>query len=157
MNGTAASESTLLMTVGLPNRPLMRRQRRLGAHDAALAFEAFEQRGLLAADIGAGADAHLEVEGVCRAARRAAPSSRPRARSSIAASIAAIGMRIFGADVDEALGRADGEAGDGHAFDQDEGIAFHDHAVGEGAAVALVGIADDVFLRRRRVARPSST
>ena len=37
---------------------------------AALALEAFEQRGLLAADIGAGADAHLEVEGVARAARR---------------------------------------------------------------------------------------
>ena len=36
-----------------------------------------------------------------------------------------------------------------HAFDEDEGIALHDHAVGEGAAVAFVGIADDVFLRRR--------
>ena len=54
-------------------------------------------------------------------------------------------VRIFGADVDEALGRADRDAGDGHAFDQDERIAFHDHAVGEGAAVAFVGIADDVF------------
>ena len=39
------------------------------------------------------------------------------------------------------------EGGDGHAFDEREGIAFHDHAVGEGPAVALVGIADDVFLR----------
>jgi hypothetical protein len=40
----------------------MRRQRRLGAHDAALAFEAFQQRGLLAADVGAGADRALEIE-----------------------------------------------------------------------------------------------
>ena len=40
----------------------------------------------------------------------------------------------------------DRDAGDGHAFDEDERIAFHDHAVGERAAVALVGIADDVFL-----------
>ena len=40
----------------------MRRQRRLGAHLPALALEALEQRGLLAADIGAGADAHLDVE-----------------------------------------------------------------------------------------------
>ena len=54
-------------------------------------------------------------------------------------------MRIFGADVDVALGRADGDAGNGHAFDQDERIAFHDHAIGERAAVAFVGIADDVF------------
>ena len=41
MIGTAASDSTLLITVGRPNRPLMRRQRRLGAHQAALAFQAF--------------------------------------------------------------------------------------------------------------------
>ena len=57
-------------------------------------------------------------------------------------------MRIFGADIDVALGGADRDAGNRHAFDQHEGIAFHDHAVGEGAAVALVGIADDVFLLR---------
>ena len=30
------------------------------------------------------------------------------------------------------------------------GIAFHDHAVGEGAAIAFVGVADDIFLLRRR-------
>ena len=55
-------------------------------------------------------------------------------------------MRIFGANVDVAAGGADGESGDGHAFDQHEGIAFHDHAIGVGAAVAFVGIADDIFL-----------
>ena len=54
-------------------------------------------------------------------------------------------MRIFGADVDVALGGADGDARDRHALDHDEGIAFHDHAVGKGAAVAFVGVADDVF------------
>ena len=58
-------------------------------------------------------------------------------------------MGIFRADVDEALGRADGDAGDDHPFDQHEGIALHDHAIGKGTAVAFVGIADDVFLRRR--------
>ncbi len=56
------------------------------------------------------------------------------------------GDRIFGAAIDVALGGADGDAGNGHALDQDERIALHDHAVGEGAAVALVGVADDVFL-----------
>jgi hypothetical protein len=57
-------------------------------------------------------------------------------------------MRIFGADVDVALGGADRDAGNGHAFDHDEGIAFHDHAIGKCAAVAFVGVADDVFLLR---------
>jgi predicted molibdopterin-dependent oxidoreductase YjgC len=42
----------------------MGRLGRLGADLAALAFEALEQRGLLAAHIGAGADPHLHVEGV---------------------------------------------------------------------------------------------
>ena len=35
----------------------------------------------------------------------------------------------------------DRDAGNRHALDQHEGITLHDHAVGEGAAVALVGIA----------------
>ena len=29
---------------------------------------------------------------------------------------------------------------------KEERIALHQHAVGEGAAVALVGVADDIFL-----------
>src|SRR6202020_1542255 len=55
-------------------------------------------------------------------------------------------VRIFRADIDVALGGADRDARNGHAFDHHEGIAFHDHAVGEGAAVAFVSVADDVFL-----------
>ena len=60
----------------LAEQALVRRQRRLGADLAALAFEAFEQRGLLAADIGAGADADLEVEGVAEPQPR--PGQQPR-------------------------------------------------------------------------------
>jgi hypothetical protein len=56
------------------------------------------------------------------------------------------GVRIFRADVDIALGGADRDAGDGHALDHHEGIAFHDHAIRKSAAVAFVGIADDVLL-----------
>ena len=57
---------------------------------------------------------------------------------------------IFAAQVDIALGRANGDTGDHHPFDQGEGIALHDHPVGKGAAVALIGVADDVFLIRLR-------
>ena len=52
---------------------------------------------------------------------------------------------ILRADIDVALGRPDGEARDGHAFDQQEGIALHDHTVGIGARIAFVGVADDVL------------
>ena len=67
----------------------MRRQRRFCPHDPALAFEAFEQRGLFAADIGAGAGAHLDVERIGRAAD-AGPSTRSRRAAAMAAVIAAI-------------------------------------------------------------------
>src|SRR5579859_412216 len=62
---------------GIAEQALVRRQRRLGAHDAAAPLQAFEQRGLLAADIGAGADANFKVETVCGAAD--AIAEQPRA------------------------------------------------------------------------------
>ena len=124
---------------------LVRRQRRLGAHLAAPAFEAFEQRRLLAADIGAGADAHFDVEAGRGAQKPVGLGQHEGALHR------ADGVGIFRADIDVALGRADREARDGHALDQQEGIAFHDHAVGVGAGIALVGIADDVFAVGRGV------
>ena len=42
--------------------PDIGRERRLQPRQALLAFEAFEQRGLLAADVGAGAVVDVEVE-----------------------------------------------------------------------------------------------
>ena len=56
--------------------------RRLGPHLAALALEALEHRGLLAADVGAGADAHADVEGEPAARGRRSPS-QPRAAGGV--------------------------------------------------------------------------
>ena len=123
----------------------MRRQRRLGTHLAASAFQAFEQRGLLAADIGTGADADLDFE-ICFGAQQALGFSQHDG-----AFHDADGIRIFRADIDVALGRANGEARDRHALDQQEGIAFHDHAIGISARVAFVGVADDELAIRGRV------
>ncbi len=67
MKGVAAKESTLLTTVGFLEQPLMGGKRRLGADNAALAFEAFEQVVFFAADIGAGAHSKLDVETMVRA------------------------------------------------------------------------------------------
>ena len=57
----------------LAEQALVRRQRRLGADDAAAAFEAFQQRGFFAADIGAGADPDFEIESCGWSRRCAAP------------------------------------------------------------------------------------
>ncbi len=125
-------------------------QRRLGAHLAALAFEAVQQRGLLAAHIGAGAEPDFHVEGVARAHDVVAEIAR-FARFLDGDLQGLEGVGIFRAEIDIAVGGAHRDAGDGHALDEHEGIAFHDHAVGEGAAVAFVGVADDVFLLGRRL------
>ena len=107
-------------------------ERRLGPDLAALAFEALEQRGLLAAHIGACAGPHFHVE-IVFGARDLATEHAALARLAHGDLHRLDGVGIFGADIDVAVGRAHRDAGDGHAFDQHEGIAFHDHAVGEGA------------------------
>ncbi len=54
--------------------------------------------------------------------------------------------RVLRADVEIAVLRADRVAGDRHAFDDGEGIAFKDRAVHERARVAFVTVADHVLL-----------
>ena len=50
---------------------------------------------------------------------------------------------ILRPDVDVALAGADRVGRDRHALDEHERVALHHHPVGEGAAVALVGVAAD--------------
>ena len=126
------------------------RQRRLEAHHAALAFQAFQQRGFLAADVGAGPLAHFEFERLA-AAQHVITQIPTGLRQRDGARQDVDGVRIFGAHVDVAAGRADCDPGNRHTFDQHIGIAFHDHAIGESTGIALVGIADDVLLVGSRV------
>ena len=53
---------------------------------------------------------------------------------------------ILRAHVEVAVLRADGVARDHHALDDSQGVAFEDGAVHERAGVALVAVADHVFL-----------
>ena len=53
---------------GLAEQALDGRQRRAVTHLGPLAFQALEQRGFLAADVGAGAHAHFELERLAAAA-----------------------------------------------------------------------------------------
>ncbi len=137
---------------GLAEEAFDGRQRRLEAHHAALALEAFEERRFLAADVRPCTAPHLELE-------RRAGAEQVRAEETAGLGDLdrglqrRFGVRILGAHVDVALRGAGGHPRDRHALDERERIAFHQHAIGEGAGVALVGIAHDVFLRapgRRR-------
>ncbi len=68
MGAMLAKVSTLLISVGLPHRPLDCGIGRPRPGRAALAFDGGDQRGLFAADEGAGAEANLNVEAERRVA-----------------------------------------------------------------------------------------
>ena len=122
--------------------------------DAALALDALKQRSLLAANIRTGADAHIDVEGI-RRTRDPPAENRAAARCLHRSFHRGNRMRVLGPNVDISLGRADREGGNRHTFDQHEGVPFHDHSVRECAAVTLIGVADDVFLRRLGLGNPA--
>ena len=119
------------------------RERRLQPRLALLAFEAFEQRRLLAADVGAGAVMHDDVE-------------IPAVDVVLADQLGVIGLvdrgldalalaDEFAADIDVAVVRRHGEAGDQAAFDEKMRIVPHDLAVLAGAGLGFVGIDDEIM------------
>ncbi len=121
-------------------------KRWLGAHHAATPLEALDQRGFLATDIGTGTDAQLDVESA-PAARdiRAQPAIGTRQIQRLAQHLGR--ARVLHAQPDIAPGGPHRESRDDHAFDQLERIGFHQQTIGEGARIALLGIAHDVLLR----------
>ena len=124
----------------------MSRQRRLGADLTALTLKAVEQRRLFAAYVSAGTDNLLNVEGET-GAKDVGAEQLGRAGGGEGCIEDANGARVFRAGVDIALGSADCEGGDDHTFDQGKRIALHQHAVGEGAGIAFIGVADDELAR----------
>ena len=119
-----------------------RGERRLRADLPALALEALEHRGLFATDVGARAHPDLQVEAQVRAKDAGAEPAIALGRQDRGAH-RLDGGRVLGADVDEALARADGVRGDDHALDEEERIALHEHPVRVRPRVALVRVAAD--------------
>ncbi|OPZ46054.1 MAG: hypothetical protein BWY94_00921 [Actinobacteria bacterium ADurb.BinA094] len=117
---------------------------RTGARHAALALDRGDQRGLLAADEGAGAELEVQVE---LPARTEDVASQEPALLGIGDRLgeALDGQRVLGAHVDVALVGADCPAADQHALDDRVRVALEDRAVHERAGVALVGVADEVL------------
>ena len=131
----------------LSKQPLDRRQRRAHAHLTALAFETLEHRGLLAADVGTGAEPHFQIETLAAAHDIGAEVARliGRGDGMIQTSVR---VRVFGPQIDVALRGAHCDARNGHALHERQRVAFHHHAIGERTGITLVGIAGDVLLRR---------
>src|SRR6185437_4505911 len=127
----------------------VRRKRRLEARLAGLALERVEERGLLAADVGARADERMDVEVDPGAADVPAEKAglvgllqrRLEARHRLA--------EEFAADVVVGDGGIRGIAAERQPLDERVRVVAQDVAVVAGAGLALVGVADQVFLHRR--------
>ena len=119
-------------------------ERRFLAGLASASFNGGEKRGLLTTDEGAGSDTDFQIEGKTGSQDIAAQESGfPCLGDGIGQTLH--GQRIFGPDIDEALGGADGVTAYHHALDNAVGVAFQKTAVHERAGVALIGVADHVF------------
>ena len=145
MAGTLAQVSTLLMQVGLPHSPLWAGIGRPRPRLAQPAFDRGDQGRFLAADEGAGAPHDLDVEIEARA-------QDVLAQKAVIAGLLEgdgqplDGQRVLVPDIDESRRRADGFGPDDHPFDDRMRVGFEDAPVHEGARVAFVAVADEVFL-----------
>ena len=109
------------------------RERRLQPRQALLALEAFEQRRLLAADIGAGAVVDVAVE---REAVDVVLADQPRLIGLVDGALQRLALADeLAADVDVGGVRPHGEAGDQAALDQEMRIVPHDLPVLAGAGL----------------------
>ena len=144
MGGMLNQVSTLLMLVGWPHRPVLRGIGRTRPRPAGASFQRADQRGLLAADEGAGALDQFDVE--VEAATQdvlAQQAVLPGLRDGDVQPVHR--QRVFGADIDDSVRGAGDVAADRHAFEQRVRIALQLVAVHVGARIALVGVADQVF------------
>ena len=116
-----------------------REVRRLEAGHAPVALERLDERGLLADDVRAGAPRERDVD---------AELGAQDVLADVALGVgvverlgdALLSQRHLAANVEEALGEAEGVAGDEAALDQLVRIALHEEAVLVGAGLGLVAV-----------------
>src|SRR5690606_11370409 len=129
--------------------PEVRRERRLEARHALLALEGLEQRGLFAADVGAGAEEGIEVKIDGRAEQSLAEIARVvRFLERLLEAVERLVLELA-ADVVVTDRRADRVAADRHTLDNRVRVVAQDVAVLAGAGFGFVRIADDVLLAGR--------
>src|SRR6266851_359481 len=120
------------------------RKRWLVARLGAMAFDGFDERAFFATDVAAGTDKNFDIE-----AEIASEDIFPKKPGVIAAADFFAEdfflKMIFVADIKYAAFRAGDEAGDDHAFDEEMRKVGHDEAVFDGAGLAFVRVAHDIF------------
>ena len=122
-----------------------RRVRRSRPGHPPSAFDAGQDGRLFSADKSARALLDDDVE-IGEAAQDVVAQQPGRPALGDGALQALDGQGVLGPAVDVALVGPDGVSGYEHALDDPEGVAFQHGAVHESSGIALVGVADEVFL-----------
>ena len=128
---------------GLAEYPTFDRERRLVPGLPALSLDRIEQRGLLTADVGAGAAAELDVERE-PLPHHVGPEEPVRVGLLDRAFEHRGRVRVLAPDVDEPLLGTRGVPGDRQGFEHGERVVLHQHPVLERTGLGLVGVADEV-------------
>ena len=151
-----AKVSTLLISVGLPHRPLTAGYGGRGLGVPRLpSIEAIS--AVSSPQTNAPAPRRISTSKLKGVLQMLLPSSPRRRASRKATRQPADRQRILRADIDVALACADRVGGDRHAFEHALRIAFQNAAIHERAGVALVAVADHVLQRRRQPWPPCPT
>ncbi len=129
---------------GLAVEALIHRERRTRAHLGPQAFDAGQQRGFLAADVGSGTFNCLQSE-VEAGAEDVLAEQACCMQVSDGLIHDGDAVRILGPDVEHARLRSGEPTGDHHAEQHAVRLLLHEVFVNVGTGIALVGIADDVF------------
>ena len=129
---------------GLAEQALYCREGRPGPGLAPVSLDRGHQGSLLAAHESAGAQAQLNVKGKAGAQDVSAQKAVFSGLSD--GDLQPLdGDGVLRPDIDVALAGSHGVAGDGHSFNDGEGIPLQHGAVHEGAGIALVGVAADIL------------
>ena len=125
-------------------------ERRLHAGLALGPFETFNQRRLLAADIGAGAAVNVDV--VVEAGTAGIGAEKPGVVGLGDGRLEAVGLQVeLAANVDIGRPRGHGGARQQAAFDQLVRVVAHDFPVLAGAGLAFVGVDHQITGQRPRL------
>ena len=129
----------------LPEKPFLRRERRARSRHPALALDAPDQRGFLAADerARAFADDDFQIE---TAVQNIFSEQTVRPRLLDCVFQTPDGKRVFRTDVDDGASGSDGIGRDCKSLNQTVRIPLNERAVHERPGVALIRIADHIFL-----------
>src|SRR5260370_4759982 len=127
----------------LPEADLARKGR-LVARLGAMAFDGFDERAFFATDVAAGADKNFQSK--IEIAPEDFFAKKPGAITPANFFTENLFLKmVLVADIRDAALRSGDQAGDDHALDEEMRQVSHDEAVLDGAGLAFIGVADNIF------------